>query len=140
MTSTSFTPTAAVWEDHPITSMLQAFPIACFTLALFTDIAYWQTANLLWLHFSEWLLLAGIVFGGLAVLAHAVALVRRRARFGWPAMLSGVVVLLLAAINNFVHTADGWTAVVPYGLLLSALTVLAMIGTAFLARAGRRHV
>jgi uncharacterized membrane protein len=118
---------------HPLHSALNSFPIACFSLALLTDIAYWQTSNLLWLHFSEWLLFAGLIIGIIAILARAVDCLVRRIRPPWPAAFVAVLFLILAAINNFVHTADGWTAVVPYGLMLSAATVLLMIVTAWLA-------
>ena len=123
---------------HPLHSTLTSFPIACFSLALLSDIAYWQTSNLLWLHFSEWLLFAGITFGILALTARGIDYLVRRMRPPWLAVMAAVFVLLLAAINNFVHTADGWTAVVPYGLILSAATVLMMIITAWLGV--RRHV
>lgn len=128
-----------VWAD-PVHAALQAFPIACFSLTVLTDTAYIQTSNLLWLHFSEWLLLAGLVFGVLALLARAVHFLIYRSRPSWLALLGGVVVLILATINSFVHTADGWTAVVPYGLALSIGTVLVMILTAWLARPGVRYV
>ena len=65
---------------------------------------------------------------------------------GWPHAACGLAVLVLAAVNGLVHAGDGWTAVVPRGLLLSALTVLLMIATAWLGRGlpprpagGRRH-
>lgn len=119
-----------------VSSALLSFPVACFTLTVLTDIAYWQTLNLLWLHFSEWLLFAGLVFGTLALVALAIEFAIRRVRPVWSAALAGIVVLLLATLNSFVHTADGWTAVMPYGLALSALTVVAMIATAWL---GARH-
>lgn len=125
---------------HPVHATLQSFPIACFSLTVLTDIAYIQTSNLLWLHFSEWLLLAGLVFGVLALLVRALDCLIRRIRPSRLAVLGGIVVLVLATINSFVHTADGWTAVVPYGLTLSIVTVLAMIVTAWLARPGVRHV
>lgn len=125
---------------HPVHSALISFPIACFSLTLLTDIAYYQTSNLLWLHFSEWLLFAGLVFGILALLARAVDLLVRRLRPPWLALFGAAIVLILAVVNSFVHTADGWTAVVPYGLVLSAVTVLAMVGTAWLARPGTRYV
>jgi uncharacterized membrane protein len=129
--------TAAI-AGHPIHAMLVPFPIVCFTLTLLTDIAYWQTSNLMWLHFSEWLLLAGVVFGGLAAIAGAIDLLfRREVRAqgpAWPHAIGGVIVLCLAIVNNFVHTADGWTAVVPYGLILSAATVLVMVVTNWLGR------
>ena len=99
-----------------------------------------QTSNLLWLHFSEWLLFAGLVFGVLALLGRAVDTLVRGIGPSWLAVLGGVVVLVLATINSFLHTADGWTAVVPYGLTLSVATVLAMIVTAWLARPGVRYV
>ena len=47
-------------------------------------------------------------------------------------------VLILAFLNNLVHAADGWTAVVPYGLVLSGLTVLLMLAAAWL-RASRGY-
>ena len=125
---------------NAIHSTLVAFPIACFSLALLTDIAYWRTENLLWLHFSEWLLLAGLVFGVLALPVLAIGYVLHREGPAWPALLGGVAVLLLAALNSFIHTADGWTAIVPYGLAVSILTVLAMIVTGWLGRKGAHHV
>ena len=43
-----------------------------------------------------------------------------------------LIVLVLAFFNNLVHAADGWTSVVPWGLTLSALTVLVMLVTGWL--------
>lgn len=133
------TPSTAAVLRHPIHATLTPFPIVCFTLALLTDIAFWQTSNLMWQHFAEWLLLAGIVFGVLAALAGLIDFLVRpavRARGpawphaigpAWPHAIGSVVVLLLAIVNSFVHAADGWTGVVPYGLILSAATVLLMM-------------
>ena len=73
---------------HPIHPMLVPFPIAFFTLALVMDIAYWQTSNLNWKHFAEWLLLAGLVFGALAAVAGAVDFISRREIWGSPAGLA----------------------------------------------------
>ena len=124
--------TAAV-AGHVIHRLLASFPIACFTLALATDIAYWRTSNLMWLEFSAWLLLAGITFGVIAALYGAfyvpVRFGIRIVRFALPTIIGTLVMLILAFLNNLVHTADGWTAVVPWGLTLSALTVLAMLVT-----------
>lgn len=129
--------TAAI-AGHPIHATLVPFPIVCFTLTLLTDIAYWQTSNLMWLHFSEWLLLAGLIFGALAALTGAVDVLFRREvrapRPAWPHAIGGVIVLALAFVNSLVHAGDGWTAVVPYGLILSAVTVLVMAVTDWLGR------
>lgn len=127
--------TAAI-AGHPVHTMLVPFPIVCFTLALLTDIAYWQTSYLMWAEFSAWLLLAGIVTGALAAAFGAIDFLANpaiRARGpAWPHAIGNVVVLALAFVNNLVHAADGWTSVVPWGLTLSALTVIALLVTGWL--------
>ncbi len=132
----------AVWHRPlaPIHVALVSFPIACFTLTVFTDLFYIKTSNLLWLHFSEWLLLAGLVFGGLALVLQIVDFLVWRLYRPWLAVVGGLVVLTLATINSFVHTADGWTAVLPWGIALSVVTVIAMLVTAWLAHRRPRHV
>jgi uncharacterized membrane protein len=120
----------------PIHAFLASFPFVCFTLTLFTDIAFWQSSNLMWQNFSSWLLFAGLVFGGLAALAGIVDLVFRLSVGGdgpaWPHAIASLLVLVLALLNSLVHAGDGWTAVVPYGLALSGATVLLMLVTAWL--------
>ncbi|MBU1211331.1 MAG: DUF2231 domain-containing protein [Alphaproteobacteria bacterium] len=128
-------PTAVI-AGHPIHPMLVQFPIVCFTLALVTDITYWQTSNLMWAEFSAWLLLAGIALGVLAAVFGLIDFVFNRdirnARPAWPHAIGNAIVLVLAFLNNLVHARDGWTAVVPWGLTLSALTVAVMLVTAWL--------
>jgi uncharacterized membrane protein len=117
----------------------RSLPIACFGLTLVFDFAYMQTSNLLWLHFSEWLLLAGTLGAAVVVLFGLIDFLVRRVRPTWPTVLAFLVVCVLAIFNNLVHTADGWTAVVPWGITLSALTVLGLIVTAWLGRRGDLH-
>lgn len=128
-------PTAVI-AGHPIHAMLVPFPIVCFSLALLTDIAYWKTANLMWTEFSAWLLLAGISFGVLAAVVGAIDFFASRSirarEPAWPHAIGNAVALVLAFINNLVHAADGWTSVVPWGLTLSALTVLVLLVTGWL--------
>jgi uncharacterized membrane protein len=118
---------------------LLSFPIACFSLTVVSDYAYWQTSNLLWLHFSEWLLLAGLVFGVLAAVVLLIDVAVGGARPSWAYCLGWAIVLLLAVLNSFIHTADGWTAVVPFGMLVSVVTFIVMIAVGWLALAGVRH-
>jgi uncharacterized membrane protein len=59
----------------------------------------------------------------------------RAQRPAWPHFIGNVIVLLLALFNNFVHSRDAWTSVVPTGLILSALTVVVMLVTAWLGGA-----
>lgn len=131
-------PTAVPVPFRPFYGLLSQFPAVCFTLTLLTDIAFWRSSNLLWQDFSAWLLFAGLVFGGVALVVGIIEmLVRRRARLfrpSWAAILFYLIVLVLALLNSFVHAGDGWTAVVPYGLVLSAVTVAVMLLTAWLNR------
>ncbi len=132
-------PSTVAVAGQPIHSMLVQFPVVCFTLALFTDLAYWQTANLMWQNFSSWLLFAGLVFGVLAGIAGVIDFFFRRSvrAYGssWPHAIGSLIVLALAFVNSLVHAGDGWTAVVPWGLILSAATVVIMIISDWFGRA-----
>jgi len=89
----------------------------------------------MWLHFSEWLIAAGLAFGALAALALLVAVIVSRAvrtRLGWSHLVLFYASLLVELVNALVHTIDGWTAVVGSGMTLSALgavLALAAVGT-----------
>lgn len=121
---------------HPIHPMLVPFPITCWIGAFLTDIAYWRTANLQWQYFSIWLIVAGLVMGGLAALAGVADYVGdRRVRAARPATPHMVLNLLawgLSLLNAFVHSRDGWTAVVPQGLILSGAVTLILLVSAWL--------
>lgn len=129
---------------HPLAyavyRFFSSFPIACFFLALLTDVAYWQTTNLIWLHFSEWLLLAGLVFGAVAIIVALIALVARWYGPTWFGLLGQGTAFALAVLNSFIHTADGWTAVMPYGLTVSIATVLVMAVAGLAGRRGGANV
>lgn len=131
-------PSAAVirTSGHPLLRFLSSFPIACFTGALVTDFTYWRSANVMWSDFSAWLLAAGELMGCLAALVGLILLVVSRAarahRPLWPLLLGSVVVLVVGFADNLVHSRDGWTSVVPLGLILSACTVLLVLITLWL--------
>jgi uncharacterized membrane protein len=124
-------PSTAAIAGQPIHSMLVQFPVVCFTLTLLTDLAYWSTENLMWHNFSSWLLLAGLIFGGLAALAGLIDFLFRPSvraqRPAWPHAIGSLIVLVLALANSLVHAGDGWRAIVPWGLTLSVVTVIVMI-------------
>ena len=116
--------------------MLVPFPIAFFTAALVTDIAYWRTAELMWSHFSSWLIAAGLIIGGLAAVAGLIDFIADRGvraqAPAWPHALGNAAALTIAGFNAFVHARDGWTAVVPMGLVLSACVVAILTVTGWL--------
>lgn len=120
----------------PVHALLVSFPIVCFTGALLSDIAYLGSdGGVQWANFSQWLLAFGEVFGVIAALFGLIDLFSnarenrpRAAYFHWA---GSVTVLVLGLFNNLVHARDGWTGVVPTGLTLSVLTVLAVLVTGF---------
>jgi uncharacterized membrane protein len=124
--------TASV-AGHPIHAMLVPFPIVCFVGAFVTDLAYWYTEDGSWETFSVWLLTAGLIVAALAVIAGAIVFFAnpgiRALRPAWLHAVGNAVALILAIINAFVHSRDGYTAVVPTGLILSGLVVLILAFT-----------
>lgn len=118
-------------RGHPLVQILVSFPIAFFTGALVTDVVYANTANVMWADFSDWMLAAGMALGVLAAIVGLIDLIAHRRtrtwRRVWPLAIGCVIVLVVALFNNFVHSRDAWTSVVPTGLTLSAVTVVLML-------------
>ncbi len=56
-------------EGHPIHPMFVSFPIAFFVATFAADIGYATTGNTGWVMATEWLLGAGLIFAGLAMIA-----------------------------------------------------------------------
>jgi uncharacterized membrane protein len=131
-------------RGRPMHKMLVSFSAAYFTGALVTDLVYWQMPDVLWERFSIWLIVSGLVMAGLGIVAYMVDLAvgRRIERPVWPRAIGYALAVLLAVINAFVHSRDGYTAVVPTGLMLSGLVVAILILTAWvgMARANRQRV
>ena len=117
---------------------LVPFPIACFVGTFLTDLAYLATDSFVWETFSVWLLTIGLVVAGVAVLGGFVDIVRSRRVRGlarpWLRVVGELVAFGLSLVNVFVHSRDGYTAVVPEGLILSALVVLVLVATLVLGR------
>ncbi len=108
----------------------------CFVGALVTDYTYSRSPDIQWANFSAWLLLFAIVFSGLAGLFGLLVFITNRSR-EFSALrvlyvLSLIAIFALGMINNFVHSRDAWTSVVPLGLNFSIATVCAVILAAIL--------
>src|ERR1700741_2741776 len=125
---TAFRPDAgpkplAMASARTIHHMLVPFPVAYFTAAFVTDLAYWRTAEVMWERFSVWLITGGLIMAALVAVAAVVDLASRRQKPAWFSGLSYILAVVLSLLNVFVHSRDGYTAVVPTGLTLSAVIV-----------------
>ena len=118
---------------HPIHPMLIPFPIAFLVATLVCDLAFWNTANHAWATASLYLLGAALVMAALAALAGLTDFLgddRIRALSAvWHHMIGNIVVVLLSLWNWYRRYEMGDTAVVPVGIVISALVVLILLYT-----------
>lgn len=124
-------------RGRPFHKMLMSFSAAYFTGALITDLVYWQIPDVLWERFSIWLITAGLIMAGLATIAYVIDLAggRQIDTPAWPRVVGYALAVLLSLINAFVHSRDGYTAVVPTGLMLSGLVIVVLLLTAWVVMA-----
>jgi uncharacterized membrane protein len=114
-------------ERRSLHEMLTPFPVAYFTGAFVTDLAYWQSENVMWERFSVWLIVAGLIAAIFAALAAIIDLVVGKQKPVWLHASAYVFAVLLSVINVFVHSRDAYTAVVPTGLTLSGLVFVILL-------------
>jgi uncharacterized membrane protein len=128
---------AAKPRGRPIHKTLVSFSAAYFAGALITDLVYWHIPDVLWERFSIWLIAAGLVMAGLATVAYAIDLAASRQidRPAWPRVVGYALAVLLSLMNAFVHSRDGYTAVVPTGLMLSGLVIVVLLLTSLVGTA-----
>lgn len=126
---------------HPLHALLLGFPISLFSAAVVTDIAYLRTSEIQWSNFSAWLIVGGLVFGGLVGLWAIADLIRVWRRMGRGRAVAYVVALagmwILALVNAFQHSRDGWSSVGAAGLALSILSGLLALIAGLIAYSGR---
>jgi uncharacterized membrane protein len=127
---------AAKPRGRALHKILVSFSAAYFTGALVTDLVYWQMPDVVWERFSIWLITVGLIVAGLAIIAYAIDLAAGRGidRPAWPRVLGYALAVGLSLINVLVHSRDGYTAVVPTGVMLSGLVVVVLLLTAWVAR------
>ncbi len=118
---------------HPIHPMLVTFPIAFFSAVFVTDAVFWWRGEPFWALMSFWLLVGGVAMGGLAALVGVsdFSLVHdiRRHLSSWSHFLAAIVTMALGTVNLLQRLEDPQGAVWPWGIGLSAVTVV-MLGMA----------
>lgn len=116
---------------HPVHAMSVAFPVALAFCTLGADFFYWWTGDAFWARAALWAAGTGFLFGILAGFSGTAELlfvsgIRARAA-PWTHFIIAVTLLALLGVN-WGHRLYGYEeAVLPYGLLLSGLSVI-MVG------------
>ncbi|HKK28846.1 MAG TPA: DUF2231 domain-containing protein [Alphaproteobacteria bacterium] len=113
---------------HPIHAMSVAFPIALTFCALGADVLYWWTGDAFWARAGIWAVGTGFLFGMLAAFSGTAELlfvsgIRARAA-PWTHSIIAVTLLALLGVNWGHRLYAYEAAVLPYGLLLSGLSVV----------------
>ena len=110
---------------HPVHGILVSGTIPLFLGGLVSDIAYSSSYQIEWSNFASWLIAAGLVFGGFALLWAIIDLIRADRRGGYTLlyMLLLLATWVLGFLNSLIHARDAW-ATMPMGLVLSAIVVL----------------
>jgi uncharacterized membrane protein len=118
---------------HPIHPMLIPLPITFLLAAFFTDLGYWWTNDLFWAQVSWWTLAAGVVTGALSGIVGAIdyfTIARARQHSsGWIHAGGNVVVLILALVNWLIRMGSPADAVLPWGMVLSAIVAILLLIT-----------
>lgn len=116
---------------HPVHAFLLAAAVPLFAGALLSDIAYSSSYQVQWTNFASWLIVAGLIFSGFALLWALIELLRADRR-GARGLVYFVILLgawVLGFVNALIHAKDAWAAM-PAGLILSAIVaVLAIAAT-----------
>jgi uncharacterized membrane protein len=118
---------------HPIHAMSVAFPVALTFCVFGADVFYWYTGEVFWARAAVWAAGTGFIFGmisGFSGTAELLMVPGIRARApAWTHFIIAVVLLALLGTNWGYRLYGYESAVLPYGILLSALCVIVVSAT-----------
>lgn len=110
---------------RPVHAVFLAGTLPLFLGAALADAAYAKSFDIQWSNFASWLLVGGLVFGGIALIFAIIDLFRPRQRAR--GIIPYAVVLLTAWVvgifNALIHARDAWASM-PAGLILSVIVVV----------------
>ncbi|MDP2085496.1 MAG: DUF2231 domain-containing protein [Gemmobacter sp.] len=120
-------------NGHPIHAMSVAFPVALTFCTFGADALYWWTGDLFWARAAVWAAGTAFLFGLAAGASGTLELlavpgIRKRAP-AWTHFVLAVMLLSLLGANWGYRMGGFESAVLPYGILLSAFNVLAVMMT-----------
>jgi uncharacterized membrane protein len=118
---------------HPIHPMLIPFPIAFFVATFVCDLVFWGTRNPSWFDATLWLLGAGLIMAALAAVAGLTDVLGdtriRSLSTAWWHAGGNVLVVLIELANWYLRYSQGSAAVLPTGIILSAIVVAILLFT-----------
>jgi uncharacterized membrane protein len=118
---------------HPLHPMLIPFPVAFLVATLVCDILFWRSGNSGWSTAALYLLGAALIMAALAALAGLTDFLGddriRDLSAAWHHMVGNIVVVLLSLWNWYRRYDGGDAAVLPMGLVISAVVVLILLYT-----------
>lgn len=122
--------------QHPLHPMVVVFPISFLLSTLVSDAVFWWRGEEFWAQVSFWLSASGLTLGCLAALLGLTDfLLMNRVRqhvAAWSHMIVGILVLSLAATNLQLRWDDPVSAVLPWGIVVSAVLALMVMVTGWL--------
>jgi uncharacterized membrane protein len=129
-------PSKAAIRGHPIHPMLVPLPIGFLVGALLSDLAFWRTGDDFWARAALWLVAAGVVTALLAAVFGLIdfgAIKRARSHAaGWVHVVGNLIAVALSALSWLLRVGDPAAAVIPTGLILSALVAGILLVTGWM--------
>lgn len=120
-------------ERHPFHAFLLAGTAFYLVSGLVSDWLYFSSHEIQWKNFATWLIMGGLVFGGVALLWAALDVTRARRDRGRQVIyaLLLLVAWVLSLVNELVHAKDAWASM-PEALVLSLIVAVVVIAAAWL--------
>lgn len=113
---------------RPFVSIGGSLLIAAFG----SDWMYSENSLMQWANGSAWLIAVGLVLALIAAIALLIDLFAVPGRrVSWIDLILLAIAALLSLVNEFVHSRDAWTSVVPLGIWLSGISALLLVIEAF---------
>ena len=118
-------------DIHPLHAVLVSGTVTLFLGVLLCDLTYTRTFEIQWKNFSSWLLVGGLVFGGLALLWSVISLARAAPRTTRHTIYSSLLLLMwvLGFIDALLHAADAFASMSSALVLSIVVAVLAIAAT-----------